>query len=313
MKILFITANRVGDAVLTTGLLAWLEKQYPTAHFTIACGPYGADLFRAVPRLERLIVMKKKKANGHWLDLWRQCIGTKWDLIVDLRNSVVSRLLRAQKRVLHTRGSGKHKVVDNAAVLGITPPPNPYIWITADAALEAQKLLPTDRPILALGPAANWPPKQWPVEHFIGLVKTLTASEGALANAAIMIIADKHEREQIAPLLQAIPDAARIEVIGRDLQTAAACLKHARLFIGNDSGLMHLSAALGTPTLGMFGPGYPHIYGPWGEKCSFVTTPESREELLSRLPNISARAPNLMQSLSVDSVVEAAKALLART
>jgi len=76
---------------------------------------------------------------------------------------------------------------------------------------------------------------------------------------------------------------------------------------------MHLSAALGTPTLGMFGPGYPHIYGPWGEKCSFVTTPESREELLSRLPNISARAPNLMQSLSVDSVVEAAKALLART
>jgi len=61
MKILFITANRVGDAVLTTGLLAWLVERYPDASFTIACGPYGADLFRATPRLERLIVMKKKK------------------------------------------------------------------------------------------------------------------------------------------------------------------------------------------------------------------------------------------------------------
>jgi heptosyltransferase-3 len=115
MKILFITANRVGYAVLTTGLLAWLEQQHPQALFTIACGPYGADLFKGVPRLERLIVMKKKPLNGHWFSLWQQCIGTHWDLIVDLRNSVVSRLLFAKKRAMHTRGSGKHKVVDNAA------------------------------------------------------------------------------------------------------------------------------------------------------------------------------------------------------
>ena len=71
MKILFISANRVGDAVLTTGLLRHLVDTYPDAQFTIACGPYGADLFRAVPRLEKLIVMKKKPYNGHWLDLWK--------------------------------------------------------------------------------------------------------------------------------------------------------------------------------------------------------------------------------------------------
>ena len=313
MKILFITANRVGDAVLTTGLLAWLEQHYPDATFTIACGPYGADLFRAVPRLERLIVMKKKKWNGHWVDLWKQCIGTKWDMVVDLRNSAVSRLLFAHKRATHTRGSGKHKVVDNAAVLGLTPPPDPYIWLTPEAQREADRLIPANETILALAPAANWPLKQWPVAHFIELVKALTSEDGVLAKASVMVLADKHEREQIAALLQAIPDARRIEVIGRDLQTAAACLKRARLFVGNDSGLMHLSAALGTPTLGLFGPGFPDVYGPWGKNCAFVTTPESREELLTRIPTLTANEPSLMGSLSVAQAVEAAEALVTRT
>jgi lipopolysaccharide export system permease protein len=309
MKILFITANRVGDAVLTTGLLAWLERQYPDASFTIACGPYGADLFRATPRLERLIVMKKKKWNGHWFDLWKQCIDTKWDLIVDLRNSIVSRLLRAGKRAFHKGSSGKHKVVDNAAVLGLSPPPNPTIWITTEALREAEKLLLTGSTVIALGPAANWALKQWPVEHFIGLVKILTAPDGPLPDAAVMILADKHERDQIAPLLQSIPDARRIEIIGKDLQTAAACLKRARLYIGNDSGLMHLAAALGTPTLGLFGPGFPHVYGPWGKNCAYVTTPETREELLAFRP----QPATLMQSLSVEKVVEKVKEMLKRT
>ncbi|MDE2029415.1 MAG: glycosyltransferase family 9 protein [Alphaproteobacteria bacterium] len=313
MKILFISANRVGDAVLTTGLLAWLVEHYPDARFTIACGPYGADLFRAVPRLERLIVMKKKKWNGHWLDLWKQCTGTKWDLIVDLRNSVVSRLLRAKRRVFHGRPTGKHKVEDNGAVLGLIPPPDPHIWVAPEAEQEANKLLPSGKQILALGPAANWPLKQWPVGHFIALVATLTGTGGPLEDAAVMILADGRERDQIAPLLQAIPDARRIEIIGRDLQTAAACLKRARLYAGNDSGLMHLSAALGTPTLGLFGPGFPHVYGPWGKNCAFVTTPESREELLARAPAVATPNDTLMDTLSVASAVEAAKALLART
>jgi lipopolysaccharide export system permease protein len=257
--------------------------------------------------------MKKKKYNGHWFDLWKQCIGTRWDMIVDLRNSVVSRLLFAGKRALHKRGSGRHKVIDNAAVLGVTPPPDPHIWLTPQAEAEAARLVPEGRIIVALGPAANWPPKQWPVESFVALVKALTGAGGALADATVLVIADRHEYAQVAPLLDSIPEARRIALIGRDLQIAAACLKRARLYIGNDSGLMHLAAALGVPTLGLFGPGYPDIYRPWGEKGAFITTPESRATLLARLPDISAREPNLMRSLSVERVVEAAKLLLART
>ena len=298
---------------MTTGLLAWLTRQYPGARFTIACGPYGADLFRAVPGLERLIVLRKQKWHGHWFALWRQCLGARWDLIVDLRNTAVSRLLWAKSRAIHTRSGGKHKVVENAAVLGLSPPPDPHIWIAPEAEAEADRILPRDRAILALNPASNWPPKQWPIGHFIEFIRAMTAPDGALADAAVLVIADSHERDQAAPLLASIPDARRIELIGRDLQTVAACLKRARFYVGNDSGVMHLSAALGAPTLGLFGPGYPDIYGPWGKNCAYVTTPESREELLSRLPNLAAREPNLMQSLSVERALAAAKELLART
>src|SRR5690348_17210446 len=109
MNILFISANRVGDAVLSTGLLAHLVKTYPDAQITIACGPYGAGLFRAVPHVRKLIILKKQSWNRHWLGLWRECAGTRWDLIVDLRNSIVSRLLRAKKRAYHHAKIGAHK------------------------------------------------------------------------------------------------------------------------------------------------------------------------------------------------------------
>ena len=331
MKILFITSNRVGDAVLSTGLLAALVERYPDAQFTIACGPYAAGLFRAVPKLERLIVLDKKSWNRHWLDLWKECFGTRWDLIVDLRNSIVSRLLRTEQRTGISRSTGKHKVIENAAVpaaitlsrtagegtraLGAAgeDPPAPHIWLDAEAEKEAARLLPAAWPLLALGPAANWPCKQWPIERFAALAQKLTAEGGPLTGAPIVVIADKHEREQIALLLQSIPADKCVEIIGRDLLTVAACLKQCRLFVGNDSGLMHVAAAMGTPTLGLFGPGYEEIYGPWGDHCAFIRTPESREELLARLPSLAARGPNLMGGLSVEAVYEAVDKLLKRT
>ncbi|HEU0118492.1 MAG TPA: glycosyltransferase family 9 protein [Alphaproteobacteria bacterium] len=312
MKILFITSNRVGDAVLSTGLLAWMEKQYPTARFTIACGPYAADLFRATPRLDKIIVLKKKSWNRHWLGLWRQAILTRWDLIVDLRDSAVSRLVRAERRAYRVRNHDnmQHKVVKNGLTLNLSPPPAPHIWLDAKAEAAAEKLLPPLQPFLALGPAANWPVKQWPIERFAELAQKLTSERGPLPGAPIMIIGDEKERAQIMPLINALPKNQAVDIIGQDLMTVAACLKHATLFVGNDSGLMHLSAAVGTKTLGLFGPGYEEMYAPWGPHCAFVRTPESRKELLKRLKHPGAHHPNLMESLTVDTVVNAAERLL---
>ena len=83
MKILFITATRIGDAVLTTGLLQSLMARHPQAAITIACGPPAAPLFENMPQIAEVIVLRKRRANLHWLGLWAACLGQRWDLVVD--------------------------------------------------------------------------------------------------------------------------------------------------------------------------------------------------------------------------------------
>lgn len=311
LRILFITSNRIGDAVLTTGVLSWLAGKYPEASFTIVCGPSAAALFRAVPRLEKLIVLRKQRWNGHWFRFWRAVSNTQWDLIADFRNSLVARLLPAQKRAfLPAQRKGQHKVLENAAMFGGAPPPAPFIWTDEAAEEAALKLMPTGAPVIALAPAANWPVKQWPIGHFVRLTQRLADSGGLFPGARILVAAAGHEREQIKPLLDSLPPGQLIDAIGHDLLTVAACFKNCVLFIGNDSGLMHIAAAAGIPTLGLFGPGYEKIYGPWGPQTSFVRTPENTEDLLARLPRPGASYPNLMESLSVNAVYQAADKLM---
>jgi ADP-heptose:LPS heptosyltransferase len=119
-------------------------------------------------------------------------------------------------------------------------------------------------------------------------------------------------RRQANPLLRAIPRERRIDLVGRiDLLTAAACLARARLFVGNDSGLMHMAAAMGTPTLGLFGPSKTALYAPWGPHAAFVRTPESFEELTGASDYDHRTTGSLMGGLAVDTVESAARALIA--
>ena len=314
MNILFITANRIGDAVLTTGLLAHLIKTYPEARFTIACGPVAADLFRAVPRLEKLILLQKQKHHGHWIKLWKTCITTRWDMIVDLRNSLITRLLFAnQKYYTQGQNTGHHKVLDLASVLTLDPPPSPHLWLDEKAEQQAAKFIKEDDIVLALGPAANWPTKQWPVEKFAELAQKLIAQSGSLEGAKVMFLAAPHEKDQLAPLYAALPAEKIIDPIGQDLLTVTACLKKARLFIGNDSGLSHMAATAGTPTLALFGPGWEKIYGPWGDHTAVLRPKESTQELLDKLSWVGAFSPNLMDGITVEAALIAAEKLLEKT
>ena len=309
MKILFITANRIGDAILSTGLLRHIVAAYPGARITVACGPLCTDLFDAVPGLDTVIPMPKQSWNRHWWTLWRRCAPHSWDMIVDLRNSVVSRLLRHGQLFTYRTQENRHKVHVNAAIMALDPPPAPQIWVAESTRNAAANLLAGEGPILALGPSANWPAKQWPAEHFATLAQLLLA-DPAFEGGRVLVLAAAHEREQIAPVLRAIPEAQRIELIGASLALAAACLQRATLYIGNDSGLMHLAAAVGTPTLGLFGPGNEAVYGPWGRHAAVARTPEPATTLLARLPGPGQPIPSLMTSLEPAIVREKALDLL---
>jgi heptosyltransferase-3 len=273
MRILFVTSNRLGDAVLSTGLLDHLIRAYPEARFTVVCGPVAAGLFARMPRLERIIALDKRQMGAHWLPLWASVATTWWDLVVDIRGSALSWLVPTWRRAVMRRSIG-HKTEQLAAILHLKPPPLPVVWTAAEDRARAAALLPEGRPVIALAPTANWLPKIWPVDRFAAAFHALSGG-----NAVAVVIAGPGatERASAAPLLAALPGS--IDLVGcLSLPEIAACLARVSLFVGNDSGLMHLAAAAGAPTIGLFGPTNAGEYGPAGPNAKAVISGSGRME-----------------------------------
>lgn len=315
MKILFITATRIGDAVLSTGLLAHLVATYPTARFTVACGREAAPLFAAVPRLDRVIEIVKKPYGRHWVALWAACAPQAWEVVVDLRRSAIAWLLRARvRRVFAGDDRLVHKVVSLAAVLDLSEPPAPRLWLGDRQRAAAAGLVPAGPPVLALGPGSNWPPKRWAPRRFAALAERLTAPDGILPGGRIAVLGGPGDRDEARALIEAIPQHRLIDLVGRiDVLTVSAVLRRCALFVGNDSGLMHIAAASGLPTLGLFGPSREEIYGPWGPLAASVRTREPWAELGGEAGFPGAGPVTLMDGLSVEAAEAAARALWQRT
>ena len=313
MHILFVTATRIGDAVLSTGLLSYLIRQYPGARLTIAAGPVAAPLFEAAPGLDRLLLVRKRRGGLHWPELYARTLGRRWDLIVDLRGSLLAWLLRAgERRVMAKGDASEHRVRQLGRLFDLAQPPSPMLWTAARHEQEAERLVPPGAPVLAIGPAANWRGKQWRAERFAELASRLTGVGGLLSGARVAVLAAAHERPQAAPLLAAIPPAALIDLVGKtDLLTAAAVLGRCAMFIGNDTGLMHIAAASGTPTLGLFGPSPITQYAPWGEGAAVVRTALPPEAMFTA--GFDHRTTGtLMDSLTVEMAEAAARDLRQR-
>jgi ADP-heptose:LPS heptosyltransferase len=313
MEILFVTATRIGDAVLSSGLLAFLVDRHRGARVTIAAGPVAAPLFTAVPGLDRLIAMPKRRLARHWLHLLAQVAGKRWDLVVDLRGSALAWLLRAgERRVMGKGDPRRHKVEQFGGLFGLDPPPAPRLWTAPAHERRARELLPAGPPVLAVGPAANWRGKQWRAERFADLARRLCGPGGPMAGARVAVMAAAHEQAQAAPLLAALPAGRIVDLVGgTDLLTAAAVLRRCALFVGNDTGLMHIAAAAGVPTLGLFGPSPAEQYAPWGDRTAVVRTAVPRDALFG--PGFDHRTTDtLMDSLSVDMAEAAARRLLRR-
>ena len=309
MKILFITATRIGDAVLSSGLLQYLADTYPEARFTVACGPVAAPLFEAAPFVERVIPMIKGPKAQHWRKLWCQTAGTWWHMVVDLRGSAMAYVLPTfHRRTLKSSWDPKHRLMHLATALKLDKPVAPVLWIRPDQHRVAERLIPDDgRKVLAIGPGANWGAKQWPAERFAHVAQVLTGPGGIMEGARVAVLAAESELEAAKPVLYAIPAERRINLIGQvDLPTLGACIARCDLYIGNDSGLMHMAAASGCPTLGLFGPSSEIFYGPWGQRAMSVRGPRSFEDIC-HAPDYDYKSHDcLMLDLTEEKVITAA-------
>jgi len=311
MRILFITATRIGDGVLSTGVLAHLIENHPQARITVAAGPAAAPLFEAAPRLERLVVLRKRPWGLHWLKLWGWCVLRPWSLVVDLRRTGLSYLIPTARRMIPDKNrEGVHRVRILAEAMRLTRPPAPRLWTAPRHQDAAAKSIPEGSPVLAVAPVANWRGKTWRAERFAETVERLTAPGGILPDARVAVLSAPDEREAALPVLETVPPARRIDLAGTaDLLTGYACLARCALFIGNDSALMHLAAAAGIPTLGLFGPSKDRHYAPWGPHAAVVRTAKSYDELVGGPGYDHKTTGTLMDSLSVDAVVAAAETL----
>lgn len=313
MNVLFITSSRIGDAVLSTGLLDHIAKTYPAARVTVVCGPLCVSLFEGYPNLDQVIPLRKATFNRHWFALLRAVSGKKWDMIVDLRNSMIPRLVPAtQKFVSSSRIDQRlHKVRQHAAVMNLDHVPAPRLWLTDEQKAQAIHLVPNGPNVIGIGPTANWRAKTWPTENFVQVIKFIT--DEIYPDARFAVFAAKGEEDDAYKVLRSIPKNKQIDVIAKaDPGTVAAALARCAFYIGNDSGLMHIAAAVGTKTLGLFGPSYPHLYAPFGSHCDFIATPETFDELIAYEGYDSKTAPCLMKSLTVEAVNKKLKDFLNR-
>lgn len=264
MEILFITHTRIGDAVLSSGVLKHLVETYPEARVTIVCGPLAASLFAAVPRA-RVIVMTKQPFDAHWLKLWRAVRGTSWDLVVDLRRSLISYFLSArERRVLGPADDSIHRVRYLSSVLGLPAPAAPFLYTTPAHHAAARALIPDGAPVLAVSPVAATAAKTWPAEKFAKVINAAIAPGGVCAGWRVALFGSPADREQVAPLIAQLSQKPLAVFDEPDLLTVHAALARCGRFLGNDSGLAHLAAAADIPVLSLFGPTDPVRYAPWG-------------------------------------------------
>ncbi len=311
MKVLFITSTRIGDAVLSTGILNHLITKYPESDVTVACGPLPKSLFEGFPNVTQILALKKKKRHGHWIELWKAVSGTKWDIVVDLRNSAVSRLIRSRKRFIFGNhiDKSRHKVEQAALIMGLADIPAPKLYFSAEQQEFAQDLIPEGGDVIGVGPSANWIGKTWEADNFIEVIKWMTGDSGPYPNARVAVFAAPGEEAQAMPVLNSIPEERRIDGIAKgNPGEVAAALSLCSFYLGNDSGLMHAAAAANVPTVGVFGPSYPHLYSPWGAHTAFGRTPKTFDELIDfegYSPETLDRT--LMGELKVSTIIDIIK------
>ncbi|MBX3477743.1 MAG: glycosyltransferase family 9 protein [Brevundimonas sp.] len=308
--ILWLAEADPEEAVLSSGVLAHLVETIGHAGFTIVGSPQSAPLFADTPRLDRLIVLEKEGALD-WIGLWNRLRRTRWGLVVDMRRTGLATKLTRQKRAERGEDApGLHAVEAAAAVLKLDEIPAPKLFVGEETQAVADALIkPDDRPILAVGPGVEWMGKRWPAERFAKVATPLLADDGPLAGGRLMIVGEEIERDAAHTIRFAVPRARVIELQGKltPLQTAAA-LRHAKLYVGNDSLWTQLAVAAGVPSVAVFGPSDEAMRGPW--RGASVRGPRSLEEFKALDPRLNQAIQHMMD-LPYERVLKAARKLLA--
>ena len=337
-KILVREVNWVGDAVLTLPALGALDRRFPGAEIVILGRPWVAGLFGGQRGVDRILAYESAGAHrglsGRWA-LGRQLRREGFDLALLFPNSwdaaLVPWLAGIPVRVGYptdgrrpllthpvTEAPGaaeRHQVFRYLALaeaLGGAGEPTPRLAVTHQAGEEADRLLAAHgveatAACIAVNPGSVYgSAKRWPAERFADAADRLAARW----QARVLLIGSGRE----AGVLDAVAAFMRepaVQLGGRtDIAVLPGLLRRARLLLTNDTGAMHVAAAVGTPVLAIVGPTDAAATEPLGRRCRYVRTPVPCSPCLLRECPIDHRC---MTGVGVEQVVDAAEELAMQT
>ncbi len=299
-RILIKEVNWLGDVVMSLPALRAIRRTWPRAHLAILIKRELAGFFEGAGWLDEVIpysVAHGMRGLGDRRRIVGEIRSRKFDLAVLFPKSFESVLWTALARVPRRAG---YAADGRGALLTLRARPTPLAlekhqanyWLemvrasigaggdAADFAIEAhapyvEKMrvwLGSRRkrpraPLVALAPAAAFgPAKEWPANHYARLIDILTERYGAES----VMVGSPGERARCAEIATASRSGAVIAAGQTNIGELLAILSIAGGFIGNDSGAMHVSAALGRPTVGIFGSTNPERTGPMGPMAHVI-------------------------------------------
>lgn len=311
-RILVLRGGAIGDFILTVPVLEALRRAWPGARLTLVAQPRlgrlatdcgVADLHVSLDSagISRLYV--PHAANGPGMEPLRDhdlavCLLRDPDGVVRANLSAAGCTRVLYRDPVTVTGHAADYLAGVLDPMGIAPeqPCIPHLRLLAGGGAAPTCVAQRPRPVVLLHPGSGSARKNWPPEHVAALARQV-AEEDGLTPLFVLGEADTEAGEVVARLA---PRVGRLPPC--DLSHLAAALADADAYVGNDAGITHLAAALGVPTLALFGPTDPAVWGPRGPHVRILApsrpeadmthlrVPEVRRALLALLgvkPGIS--------------------------
>lgn len=296
-KILLINLQGIGDIIETTPLITELKTEFPKAEISYLCYKENGTLLENDPRINTVIKRQKQGiVNNDFLQTLKNIRKNKYDLIINLfpaqHSALLTVLSNAEYKLgnLYSTASTSNNLnIKKAAKtwdirenckniaeqldIKITDPQQPILNIPKEIERRIVKEMKQKKYII-LNPQAQWIAKQWPDKNWQELIKIILQEK---KEYTIAIIGTKADNEKTEILLKPFQKEKRTENwCGKwTLQELAAVIKYAKCMITTDSGPMHISLAVQTPTIGLFGCTDPNILVKGNKYIEIVSSYES--------------------------------------
>jgi len=344
-RILIRVNNWIGDVVMISPAVRALRAHYRGARIAILAKSWVLDTLRGDPVYDDLIEYdsggRHRGLRGR-LRLAADLRRERFDLAVLFQKAFDAAALAFLAGVRHRVGYA----TDRRALLltrALPPPPadthhveaflgiaralgcpieDPYpsFHLTAGdreraAALLAEAGLAVYAPLVAFHPGASKEPRAWHPDRFAELGRRLVAARGG----RVILLGSAAEQDLLRRIADGLPPGrALVPAPGLSIKVSGGILERCHLFVGNDSGPMHVAAALGVPMVGIFGPGTPRRTGPIPARARVVTVggdypcSPCRQDFFRECPPSPAGKPFCLEEVGVEDVERAALDLLQR-